>query len=98
MLIYASNKNHQRKRTTNYRRLLNHNSHASKRRSLQEPLGALQRAGIIERRSYFVIDSVNYFRVRHPLTVWGFKVESVFGLRLTLESSTVAKELLQPTI
>src|SRR5687768_15906316 len=42
-------------------------------------IGALQRAGMLERRSYFVIDSVNYFRVRRPLTVWGFKVVSVFG-------------------
>ena len=42
-------------------------------------IGALQRAEMIERRSYFVIDSVNYFRVRRPLTVWGFKVVSVFG-------------------
>jgi hypothetical protein len=42
-------------------------------------VGALQRAGIIERRSYNNIDSMNYFRVRQPFTVWGFKVVSVFG-------------------
>ncbi len=40
---------------------------------------ALQRTGMIERRSYFIIDSVNYFHVRRPLTVWSFKVVSVFG-------------------
>jgi hypothetical protein len=42
-------------------------------------IGALQRAGIVERRSYINIDSMNYFRVRQPLTVWGLKVVSVLG-------------------
>ena len=42
-------------------------------------IGALQRAGIIERRTYINIDSMNYFHVRQPVTVWGFKVVSVFG-------------------
>jgi hypothetical protein len=42
-------------------------------------IGALQRAGIIERRSYINIDSMNYFRVRQPLSIWGIKVVSVFG-------------------
>jgi hypothetical protein len=42
-------------------------------------IGALQRTGIIERRSYFSLDSVNYFHARQPLTIWGFKVVSVFG-------------------
>lgn len=42
-------------------------------------IGALQRSGVIQRRSYFIIDSVNYFHARRPLTVWGFKVVSVFG-------------------
>jgi hypothetical protein len=42
-------------------------------------ISALQKAGIIQRRSYLNVDSLNYFRVRRPLTVWGFKVVSVFG-------------------
>jgi hypothetical protein len=42
-------------------------------------IGALQRSGVIQRRPYFNIDSVNYFHARRPLTVWGFKVVSVFG-------------------
>jgi hypothetical protein len=42
-------------------------------------IGALIRAGIIERSAYISIDSINYFRVRRPLTVWGIKVVSVFG-------------------
>ncbi|MGI9167981.1 MAG: hypothetical protein ACR2G5_16650 [Pyrinomonadaceae bacterium] len=42
-------------------------------------IGALQKTGIIERRSYLNFDSVSYFRVRQPLNVWGFKVVSVFG-------------------
>ncbi len=42
-------------------------------------IGALQRAGIIERRSYLNLDSLNYFHTRQPLTVWGFKVVTVFG-------------------
>jgi len=42
-------------------------------------IGALQRMGIIYRRPYFGVDSLNYFHVRQPLTVWGFKVVSVFG-------------------
>ena len=51
-------------------------------RNTPEPakaVGALQQAGMIERRSYLNIDSLNYFRARQPLTVWGFKVVSVFG-------------------
>ena len=42
-------------------------------------IGALQRAGMIERSSYLNIDSLNYFKARKPLSVWGFKVVSVFG-------------------
>ena len=42
-------------------------------------IGALQRAGMIERRSYLNFDSVSYFHVRQPLNLWGFKVISVFG-------------------
>ena len=51
-------------------------------RNAPEParaIGALQRTGIIERRSYLNLDSLNYFHVRKPLTIWGFKVVSVFG-------------------
>jgi len=40
---------------------------------------ALQQKGMVERRSYLNVDSLNYFRARQPLTVWGFKVVSVFG-------------------
>ena len=40
---------------------------------------ALQRTGMVERRTYLNFDSLNYFRARKPLTVWGFKVVSVFG-------------------
>src|ERR1044072_5320030 len=39
-------------------------------------IGALQRSGGLHRCSYFIIDSVNYFHARRPLTVWGFKVVS----------------------
>lgn len=42
-------------------------------------IGALQRTGIIERRSYLNLDSLNYFHARRRLSVWGFKVVSVFG-------------------
>jgi hypothetical protein len=42
-------------------------------------IGALQKAGIIERRLYLNFDSLNYFKAQKPLTVWGFKVVSVFG-------------------
>ena len=42
-------------------------------------IGALQRTDIIERRPYLNFDSVNYFHARQPLTVWEFKVVSVFG-------------------
>jgi hypothetical protein len=42
-------------------------------------IGALQRAGIIERRSYLNSDSVSYFHSRQPFSVWGFKVVSLFG-------------------
>jgi hypothetical protein len=51
-------------------------------RNTPEParaIGALQRTEIIERRSYLNIDSVSYFHTRQPMTVWGFKVVSVFG-------------------
>ena len=51
-------------------------------RNAPEPakaVGALQQTGMVERRSYLNIDSLNYFRARQPLTVWGFKVISVFG-------------------
>jgi hypothetical protein len=51
-------------------------------RNAPEPakaLGALQQTGMAERRSYLNVDSLNYFRARQPLTVWGFKVVSVFG-------------------
>ena len=41
--------------------------------------GALQRSGVIKRRAYLNTDSVSYFQVRRPLTIWGFKVVSVFG-------------------
>jgi hypothetical protein len=40
---------------------------------------ALQRAGIISKNPHIVIDSVSYFKVRRPLTVLGYKVESVSG-------------------
>lgn len=42
-------------------------------------VGALQRAGMIERRSYLNLDSLSYFKAKSPLTVWGFRVVSVFG-------------------
>jgi len=42
-------------------------------------IGALQQTGMVERRSYLNVDSLNYFRARQPMTVWGFKVVSVFG-------------------
>jgi hypothetical protein len=42
-------------------------------------IAALQRAGMIQRRSYLNSDSLSYFRARRPLTVWGLKVVSVFG-------------------
>jgi|ERR1051325_733709 hypothetical protein len=51
-------------------------------RNTPEPakaIRALQQTGIVERRSYLNVDSLNYFRARQPLTVWGFKVVSVFG-------------------
>ena len=42
-------------------------------------IGALQKTGIIERRSYLNVDSLNYFKAQKPLAVWGFRVVSVFG-------------------
>lgn len=42
-------------------------------------VGALRRAGIIEREPYLVGDSINYFKAKKPLTVWGLKVVSVYG-------------------
>jgi hypothetical protein len=42
-------------------------------------IGSLQRAGVIEQRLYLNYDSLNYFRVRKPLVVWGLRVVSVFG-------------------
>jgi len=42
-------------------------------------ISALRSAGVIERRSYLNYDSLNYFKVRKPLTVWGLRVVSVFG-------------------
>jgi hypothetical protein len=42
-------------------------------------VAALQRSGIIERRSYLNVDSVSYFHTRQPMTVWGLRVVSVFG-------------------
>ena len=40
---------------------------------------ALQRAGFLARRPYNSVDSVNYFRIKKPLNVWGFNVYSVLG-------------------
>ncbi len=40
---------------------------------------ALQRAGILNRRSYHIYDSLSYFKTTKPLTVWGLRVVSVFG-------------------
>lgn len=40
---------------------------------------ALQKAGIISKSAYIVVDSVSYFKVRRPLTVLGYRVESVSG-------------------
>ena len=40
---------------------------------------ALQKAGIISKSQYIVVDSINYFKVKRPLTVFGFKVQSVLG-------------------
>src|SRR5438445_5099348 len=40
---------------------------------------ALQKAGIISRTPYNVVDSISYFRVRKPLTILGFEVYSVLG-------------------
>jgi hypothetical protein len=42
-------------------------------------IGALQRAGMIEGRSYLNYDSLNYFKAKKRLTVWGFNVVSIFG-------------------
>jgi hypothetical protein len=42
-------------------------------------IGTLQKNGMIERREYLNSDSISYFRVRRPLSVWGLKVVSVFG-------------------
>jgi hypothetical protein len=40
---------------------------------------SLQRAGVVERRLYLNYDSLNYFRAKKPLAVWGLRVVSVFG-------------------
>jgi len=40
---------------------------------------ALQRAGLVRRNYYINVDSLSYFRVRKPLTVFGMKVVSVIG-------------------
>ncbi len=40
---------------------------------------ALQNAGILPRHPYNSVDSVNYFRIKKPLSVWGLKVFSVLG-------------------
>jgi hypothetical protein len=40
---------------------------------------ALQKAGIISKSAYIVVDSVSYFKVRRPLNVLGYKIEAVSG-------------------
>jgi hypothetical protein len=79
LLIYLASVSLSQSSTAKFAAALEDQIRCTKKPEPSRAIGAMQRAGIIRQNHYINVDSISYFRVRKPLTVFGLKVVSVMG-------------------